>query len=83
MMRDPRDQLIAQWFLEAPSYTYNWHYTPQIEGEAFTIGQLLVAGEITADEAGQMMDEAAAKWREDNPEMVEVYRQVAEDWAAQ
>jgi len=80
---DPRDQLIAQWFLEAPSYTYNWHYTPQIEGEAFTIGQLLVAGEITAEEAGQMMDEAAAKWREDNPEMVEVYRQVAEDWAAQ
>jgi multiple sugar transport system substrate-binding protein len=83
LVTDPRDQKIAQWFLESPSYTYNWHYTPQIEGEAFTIGQLLVAGEITYEEAGQMMDEAAAKWREDNPEMVEVFRDVAEDWASQ
>jgi len=83
LVTDPRDQLIAQWFLEAPGYCYNWHYTPQIEAVGYTLGGLIVTGEITAEEAGQMMDDAAEKWRDDNPEMVEIFRDIAEEWAMQ
>ena len=79
---DAMDKQIAEWFLAAPGYTYNWHYTPQIEGEAYVIGQELLNGSITPEEAGKKMDDAAAKWRQDNPEMVKVFERIATEWAS-
>jgi ABC-type glycerol-3-phosphate transport system substrate-binding protein len=74
------DQQYAEWFLESTTFTYNWHYTPQIDADSYGIGQLLIAGEIDAAEAAQQMDDSAAKWRRENPDAVEVYRKTALDW---
>ena len=74
------DKQYAEWFLESTTFTYNWHYTPQIDADSYGIGQLLIADEIDAKEAAQQMDESAAKWRTENPEAVELYRKTALDW---
>jgi ABC-type glycerol-3-phosphate transport system substrate-binding protein len=74
------DRQFAEWFLESTTFTYNWHYTPQIDADSYGIGQLLIAGEIDAAEAAQMMEDAAAKWRKENPDDAELFRKTAEDW---
>jgi hypothetical protein len=45
---------------------------------ALPAGQKLVAGEITPAEAAQMTEDAAQRWRDENPEALENYKK----WAA-
>ena len=70
----PTDQLIVKWVKERPGPTYNWNYPGDFETALYEIGQALVSGSLTAEEAAQRYEEAAQKWRENNPQAVENFK---------
>jgi hypothetical protein len=48
------------------------------EQAAFAGAQLLFAGDKTPEELAQMTEDVAAKWREQNPDAVEIFKIWAE-----
>ena len=68
------DQQIVQWREEFPLFWYQYYYPPIWESEgAIALGQLLMAGEITPEEAAQRFQDVAEKNRRENPEQLENY----------
>ena len=74
------DKLMAKWVVEVPGYTYNEHYTPQIESEVWAAAQLISTGSINAQQAARMYEEAAEKWRREFPESMARFKRIAEEW---
>jgi multiple sugar transport system substrate-binding protein len=68
------DRQILEWMQEYPLFWYQYYYPPVWESEgAIALGQLLVAGDITPEEAAQRWQEVADKWRTENPDQLEAY----------
>ena len=68
------DTAINKWTTEYPLFWYQYYYPPIWESEgAIALGQLLVAGELTSDEAAEKWQEIAEKNRRENPEQLENY----------
>jgi len=68
------DRQILAWMQEAPLFWYQYYYPPVWESEgAIALGQLLMAGDITPEEAAERWQQVAEKWREENPEQLEAY----------
>jgi len=69
------DTTIDKWRNMYPLFWYQYYYPPIWESEgAIALGQLLVAGEITPEEAAQKWQEIAEKNRRENPEQLENYK---------
>ena len=68
------DTAINKWTSEYPLFWYQYYYPPIWESEgSIALGQLLVAGEITPEEAATKWQEIADKNRRENPEQLENY----------
>jgi raffinose/stachyose/melibiose transport system substrate-binding protein len=69
------DRQVLQWMSEdIPFFWYQYYYPPQWETEgAIALGQLLMAGDITPEEAAVQYQDVAERWREQNPEQLEDY----------
>jgi multiple sugar transport system substrate-binding protein len=69
------DRQILEWIEEGvPLFWYQYYYPPVWESEgAIALGQLLMAGDITAEEAASRYQALAEKWRSENPEQLEAY----------
>jgi raffinose/stachyose/melibiose transport system substrate-binding protein len=68
------DKQILQWRSEFPLFWYQYYYPPVWESEgAIALGQLLMAGDITPEEAAQRWEDVANKNREQNPEQLKNY----------
>lgn len=68
------DRKILEWLQEYPLFWYQYYYPPVWESEgAIALGQLLVAGDISAEEAAQRWQNIAEKWRSENPDQLEAY----------
>jgi len=80
LIKSESDKIVAQWAVDIPGPTYNWHYTPQIESEVWASTQLLAIKEITAEQAAQNMENAAAQWRADYPDSLERFKKRAAEW---
>jgi raffinose/stachyose/melibiose transport system substrate-binding protein len=70
----PTDKQMYQWIQERPGYTYNYNYPGDFETTLYTLGQQLVTGQLTPEQAAQAYEDAAAKWRENNPQGVENFK---------
>jgi raffinose/stachyose/melibiose transport system substrate-binding protein len=69
------DRQIVEWRDQYPLFWYQYYYPPVWESEgAIALGQLLVTGEITPEEAAQQWQDLADKNRRENPEQIENYR---------
>lgn len=69
------DKVIAQWRDQYPLFWYQYFYPPIWETEgSIALGQLLVTGEITPEEAAQRWQAVADKNRKDNPTELEDYK---------
>jgi len=69
------DRLIAQWAKEYPLFWYQYYYPPILETEGAIAGsQLLFSGEITPEEAAQLYQDVAEKWRKSNPDQLAAYQ---------
>ena len=69
------DRMIVQWRQEFPLFWYQYYYPPIWESEgAIGLGQLLMAGDITPEEAAQRWQEIADKNRRENPDQLENYK---------
>jgi multiple sugar transport system substrate-binding protein len=68
------DAAINKWTTEYPLFWYQYYYPPIWESEgAIALGQLLVAGELSAEEAAAKWQEIADKNRRENPEQLDNY----------
>jgi raffinose/stachyose/melibiose transport system substrate-binding protein len=68
------DKQILQWRSEFPLFWYQYYYPPVWESEgAIALGQLLMAGDITPEQAAQRWEDVANKNREQNPEQLKNY----------
>ena len=70
----PQNKLIYDWMINKPTGTYNFNYPGAFEEALYSIGQLFMTGDIDADEAAQMYEDAAEKWRQNNPEQMENFK---------
>lgn len=70
----PQNKLIYNWMKEKPTVAYNFNYPGAFEEALYSIGQLFMAGEIDAAKAAQMYEDAAEKWRQNNPEQVKNFK---------
>ena len=69
------DKVIAQWRDQYPLFWYQYFYPPIWETEgSIALGQLLVTGDITPEEAAQRWEAVAEKNRKDNPTELEDYK---------
>jgi hypothetical protein len=74
VIKYPQNKLIYDWMINKPTGTYNFNYPGAFEEALYSIGQLFMAGDIDADEAAQMYEDAAEKWRQNNPEQMENFK---------
>ena len=70
----PTDKQMVKWIQEQPGYTYNYNYPGDFETALYAIGQQFVAGDLTPEQAAQKYEEAAQKWRDNNPQGVENFK---------
>ena len=69
------DAAVNKWTTEYPLFWYQYFYPPVWESEgSIALGQLLVAGEISPEEAAERWQEIAEKNRRENPEQLENYQ---------
>ena len=69
------DTAINKWRKEYPLFWYQYYYPPVWESEgSIALGQLLVAGEITPEEAAAKWQEIADKNRRENPSSSRITR---------
>jgi raffinose/stachyose/melibiose transport system substrate-binding protein len=69
------DKQIMEWRSKYPLFWYQYYYPPIWETEgSIALGQLLVNGEITPEEAAARWQAVAEKWRQDNPSELEAYK---------
>ncbi len=69
------DKQIVQWGKEFPLFWYQYYYPPVWESEgAIALGQLLMTGDITPDQAAQRWQDLADKNRRENPQQLEDYK---------
>jgi hypothetical protein len=54
--------------------TYPWLHPGAIEEASYAITQELLAGDINASQAAAKYEQAAAKWRTENPEQLKNVR---------
>ncbi len=69
------DKQIVQWGKEHPLFWYQYYYPPVWESEgSIALGQLLMAGDITPEEAATRWQALAEKNRTENPAQLENYK---------
>jgi multiple sugar transport system substrate-binding protein len=69
-----QNKLIYEWMKKKPTTAYNFNYPGAFEEALYSIGQLFMAGDIDAAEAAKQYEEAAEKWRQNNPEQVKNFK---------
>lgn len=68
------DTAINKWMQEYPLFWYQYYYPPVWETEgSIALGQLLVTGSITPEEAASKWQEVAEKDRQQNPDELTDY----------
>jgi multiple sugar transport system substrate-binding protein len=69
------DKAIDQWKKDFPLFWYQYYYPPIWESEgSIALGQLLVSGELTPEQAAQKWQDIADKNRRENPQQLENYK---------
>lgn len=69
------DKQIVQWRKEFPLFWYQYYYPPVWESEgSIAIGQLLMTGDVTPEQAAQKWQDLADKNRKENPQQLENYK---------
>ena len=69
------DKMIVQWRKEFPLFWYQYYYPPVWESEgSIAIGQLLMTGEVTPEQAAQKWQDLADKNRKENPQQLDNYK---------
>ncbi len=67
-MKTDLDRALYDLAQKKPGMTYPWLHPGAIEEASYAITQSLLAGNIDAAEAASQYEQAAEKWRADNPE---------------
>jgi len=67
-MKTDLDRALFDLAQRKPGMTYPWLHPGAIEEASYAITQKLLAGDIDAAEAASEYEQAAAKWRAENPE---------------
>ncbi len=75
----PQHKLLYKWMMKVPTQAYNFSYPGAFEEALYSIGQIFIAGEVDAAEAARRYEEAAEKWRQNNPEQIENFNIWIED----
>lgn len=69
------DKTVQEWRGQYPLFWYQYFYPPVWEFEGvYGLSQLMLSGELTAEEAAQQWQELAEKNRRENPEQLEAYK---------
>jgi ABC-type glycerol-3-phosphate transport system substrate-binding protein len=67
-MKTDLDRALYDLAQKKPGMTYPWLHPGAIEEASYAITQKLLAGDIDAAEAASEYEQAAVKWRNENPE---------------
>lgn len=69
------DKVVVGWMNTIPAVSYQFFYPPMFESEGLIpLIQSMTAGNLTADEVAEKLDETLVKWREQNPDQVESFK---------
>jgi len=69
-----QNKFIHKKMVEESCGTYNFNHPGAFEEALYSIGQIFMGGEIDAEEAARRYEDAAEKWRKNNPEQVENFK---------
>ena len=67
-MKTDLDRALYDLAQQKPGMCYPWLHPGAIEEASYAITQELLAGDITASQAAAKYEQAAQKWRTENPE---------------
>jgi len=73
-MKTDLDRALYDLAQQKPGMTYPWLHPGAIEEASYAITQKLLAGNIGAAEAASEYEQAAEKWRDENPEQLKNVR---------
>jgi ABC-type glycerol-3-phosphate transport system substrate-binding protein len=68
------DKVLYDYAQNNAAMCYVWQHPGALEEAGYALTQAFLAGDITADEAAAQYEEAAAKWRNDNPDALENFK---------
>jgi ABC-type glycerol-3-phosphate transport system substrate-binding protein len=69
-----QNKYIYELMLSKSTGAYNFNFPGAFEEALYSITQKFMAKEVNAEEAAQLYEEAAAAWRQNNPEQIENFK---------